>query len=217
MLARISLRKLVFSLALEAGLVSAAAGQVGYYYPPYQTWPPSSPGFYPAPVPPLFWPYQLTPYTPYFGSAPLFTYWPDYSSYPYGDDLTGPGYSWPDTYGYPYYGSVPYPYQYPYYSPYYAPQGPYLWRGRGPNYGPRRPWEQPGPTEVRPRNDARARNEQRPRSPQVRPPNDPRAWNERRPGSPQVRPENDMRARNPQEPISNRGPQGGPVTPAQYP
>jgi hypothetical protein len=148
MLARISLRSFVFSLAVVAALASGAAGQVGYYYPPYQTWPPSSPGFYPAPTPPIFQPYQLAPN---YGYGSIFLFAPGYLSSPYGNVLIQPGYPGPYTYGYPYYGAFPYPYLYRYYNWYYVPQGPYLWRWHGRNYGPQRFEEQPGPTEVRPR------------------------------------------------------------------
>ena len=156
MLARISFRSFVFSLAFVAALASRAAGQVGYfYYPPYQTWPPSSPGFYPAPTPPIFQPYQLSPN---YGSGSLFLFTPGYL--PYGSVLIQPGYPGPYSYGYPYDGA--FPYQYRYYNWYYAPQGPYLWRWHGRNYGPRRPEEPSGPTEVRPRPNVPPRNQEEP-------------------------------------------------------
>jgi hypothetical protein len=213
-MARMPFRRFVFPLVLVATLSSGAAGQILYYFPPLQTWPPTGLGFHPAPLPPVFWPYQLAPYAPYFGSWPVVPIPPDYLPYPYGNDLTQPGYPSYDYpsynypyYDYPYYGPFSYQYPYPYYSPYYSPPGPYQWRWHGRDSGQWRPREQPGPTEVRPRNDMRARM---PQEPVLNPgfPGD-RARNLQRPlfnrGLQSRRPPN------PQGLIPNRGPQGGRV------
>jgi hypothetical protein len=167
MLARISFKGFVLCAVLAAGLAVPAAGQVGYFLPPYQTWPPSSPGFYPAPAPQIFWPYQFG--SPY-GSGSLFLFSPGYL--PYGSLLIQPGYPGPYAYGYPYYGLYPYQYLNQYYNWYYSPQGPYLWHWRGRDYGQRRPQEPSGPTEVQPRKGTQRWNQQEPivnRQPRGRP------------------------------------------------
>jgi hypothetical protein len=135
MSARVLFKRAVFAVAMAAGLTTCAAGQFGYVYPaPFTrpTWPPSNPGFTPAPLPPLFQPYQLIP--PY-GSGSLF-FAPGYALPPYGGVLIHPGYI-PGPYGYGYYPPYGYfPYGYQYFNWRYSTPWPY------PRFSPGRPYGQ---------------------------------------------------------------------------
>ena len=139
MLASKLLTRSMLSVAVVAALAGPAAGQFGYVYPVPgpQLWPPSSPGFPLAPLPPVFQPYQFPSFPPNSG---IF-FFPGFLFPPYGSVVVQPGYPGLYPFGYPSYW--PYPYQYGYYNGYYGRPGPYAYHWRHDDR--RRPEERSAP------------------------------------------------------------------------